>query len=92
MRVGTVLLLAWLLVFAQSLLLVHGHEHDAHEPAPQCELCLHLSFLDDTPVSELPAGLARLVDGALHRDFLPQYFLLLKATYEARAPPARLAA
>ena len=84
-----VLLVAWLLVFGQSLLLVHTHEADAYVPDADCEVCLHLSFLDKSLVSETAVDSPKLVDTALRRDFLPKHFPLFTAPYHGRAPPPR---
>ena len=89
MRVGTVrtLLLIWVFVFAQCLVVVH-----THEPDEECELCLHLSFLDKTLPSTDAVDPPGQVGATYHQDSSPDHFALLDPSYEARAPPTYLAA
>ncbi len=89
------LLLACLLVAAQWLLVTHGHEHHADDPAPgehhaphACELCV--AFASVAPAPAAAAGLA--VPRA--RAYLPQPAAAHAVTaprlsaHRSRAPPA----
>jgi hypothetical protein len=82
------LILAALLLCAQSHGLAHGLELDAHEPDETCELCLHLSIFDHA--SDI-AG-AVLVT-ALDPDTLPvmpvaSSIRAVHTAFQARGPPS----
>lgn len=86
------LLLAVVLLSAQSLALWHSHDKaDAHEAA--CQLCVHAQQYTPAPVTAVEHVLALFVPVAVSTPFnTVSADVVYHVTIPARAPPARFLA
>lgn len=87
LRPRLVALLLFLLLFVQTMMLMHPLHLDEHPGGEPCELCLHLSLLDHglTTTQPLPQ-LPRSAPPPEIRTWL-QAITPRHTTYDSRAPP-----
>jgi hypothetical protein len=89
-KLGASLVLAFLLLCAQSYGLEHGLDLDAHESHEACELCLHLSLFDHAVVGADAAPPSRSIPSSEPGTHAAPPMRVRTNCFQARGPPSPL--